>query len=190
MKDMNNWDDILEKSIRENKALWEEDAPEGHFERFEQRLSQQQVRPLRNRRKLILQIAAAVAFALLLGNQVRLYLQPQPVQLTLGSISPEYAEAEFYYTSAINQGMNHWEKLSADGLISEDEQQLMQQEITEFETTYKKLQEELSAAPDDERVIHAMLELYNTRLSIINLIIEKLEEIKTQKDKNHDETKI
>ena len=49
---MKDFDDILENAIRENKAFFEDDAPEGHFERFAQRLEQQKVKPFRNRRKI------------------------------------------------------------------------------------------------------------------------------------------
>jgi len=188
---MNDINDILEKTIRENKAIFEEDAPEGHFERFEQRLNRQKIRPLYKQRKFYLQIAAAIIFVLLVGNQVRMYMQvPDEQPVTLSNISPEYGEAEFYYTSAIDQGMRHWEKLTADGVISSEEQEMMQQEIDEFDATYKRLQKELAANPEDERVINAMLELYQTRLSIINLIIDKLEDIKKQKANNHDESEI
>jgi hypothetical protein len=189
---MKDFDDILEKTLRGNKAFFEEDAPDGHFERFAQRLDGQKAKPGRNRRKLLLQIAAAVIFVLLAGNQVRMYLQhpPKPAALTLSSVSPEYAEAEFYYTSAIGQGMQHWKKLTKNGIIPKDEQQMMQAEIADFEATYARLQKELAANPEDERVINAMLELYQTRLAIINLIIDKLEEIKQQKAYNHDESEI
>ncbi|PTN09375.1 hypothetical protein [Mangrovibacterium marinum] len=192
MKAMKDFDDLLEKTIRENKAFFDEDAPEGHFERFAQRLNAPRIDPIRRRRKIFLQVAATVAFVLLLGNQLRMYLQqPQPeAAITLGSVAPEYAEAEFYYTSAIDQGMRHWEKLSEDGIISTDEQRMMQEEIADFEETYARLQDELAANPEDERVINAMLELYQTRLAIINLIIEKLEEVKKQKTYNHDESEI
>lgn len=192
MKAMKDFDDILEKNIRENRAFFDEDAPEGHFERFAKRLDEQKVKPIRNYRKIFMQIAAAVVFVLLAGNQVRMYLQQpkEPAELSLSSVSPEYAEAEFYYTAAIDQGMQHWEKLTADGIISADEQQMMHEEIADFEATYERLQKELAANPEDERVINAMLELYQTRLAIINLIIDKLEEIKKQKAYNHDESEI
>lgn len=187
MKEKN---DILEQLIRDNRSLFDEDAPEGHFERFQQKLNKEPIPIRKNRKKLFLQIAAAVAFVLLLGNQVRMYLQmPADKQesYSLASVSSEYGEAEFYYTSAIDQGMEQWNKLMDDGMISLEEQQMMQQEIDEFETTYQKLQQELKANPGDERVVNAMLELYQTRLSIIHLIIEKLENIKKQ---NHDESEI
>jgi hypothetical protein len=105
----------------------------------------------------------------------------------LASVSPEYEEVEFYFTSAINGGLNQWEKLVSEGLISEDEQQMMNNELTEFEVVYKNLQADLSVNPNDERVIQAMLEYYQTKLSLINMIVEKLEEVK-QKTKTNYET--
>jgi len=188
---MNDFDDIMEKTFRDNKAIFEEDAPPGHFERFEQRLNQQHIRPFYRQRKFYLRVAAAVVFVLLVGNQVRMYMdRPTERPATLSSVSPEYREAEFYYTTSIDEGMRHWKRLTADGEISPEEQDMMKQEIAEFDATYKRLQEELAANPEDERVINAMLELYQTRLSIINLIINKLEDIKKLKENNHDESEI
>jgi len=184
-------DDLLEKMIRENKEAFEEDAPEGHFERFEQRLKKQKQLPAESHKKRYLQIAAAIAFVLLLGNQVRMYLQqpatqPKTEEISLASVSPEYGEVEYYYTSTYEQSMRHWDKLTADGGISPEEQQLMQDEMKEFDETYQKLQKELQSKPDDERVINAMLELYQTRLSIINLIIDKLENMKQHNGTEHE----
>ena len=85
--------------------------------------------------------------------------------------------------------MHEWEKLSRNGYLTDEDQQLMQNEMAEFDRTYTRLQQELAANPEDERVINAMLELYQTKLSIITLIIQKLEEIKQQKN-NHHETEI
>jgi hypothetical protein len=106
---------------------------------------------------------------------------------TLASISPEYEEVEFYFTSAISGGLSQWEQLVSEGLISEDEQQMMNNELNEFEEVYKNLQADLSANPNDERVINAMLEYYQTKLSLIHMILEKLEEVK-QKTKTNYET--
>lgn len=184
-------EDLLEKLIRDNKEAFEEDAPEGHFERFDQRLKKQKQHPAGSPKKRYLQIAAAVAFVLLLGNQVRMYLQQTGSQqkteeISLSSVSPEYGEVEYYYTSTYEQSMRHWQKLTADGVISSEEQQLMKEEMKEFDETYQKLQKELQSNPDDERVINAMLELYQTRLSIINLIIDKLENMKQHNGNEHE----
>jgi hypothetical protein len=86
--------------------------------------------------------------------------------------------------------MTQWKKLSDEGLVSEPEQQMMQQEQQDFDLMYQKLQEELKANPNDERVINAMLEYYQARMNIITLIINKLQEVKQQKNNKSHEIEI
>ncbi len=192
---MREQSDKLEKLIRENRVSFDEEAPEGHFERFQQRLEKANKLPAKKNRSWYWQAAAAVVIVLLAGNQLRMYFaQPEAApaeeQVKLQDISTEYGEAELYYTSAIDQGMRHWEKLTEDGFISPKEQSLMQEEIAEFNQTRERLQQDLATNPNDERVINAMLELYQTRLSIIHLIIDKLEDIKNHQTQNEDEPEI
>ena len=140
---------------------------------------------------MVLKIAAAVVFVFLAVNQIAIYLNPErngnQVQnnensVSLASISPEYGEIEFYYTNAINAGLTQWTSLSEEGFISEEEQQMMDIELKDFEDRFKDIQKDLAANPHDERVINAMLQYYQTKLSIINMIVDKLEEVKQQKN--------
>lgn len=184
--------DELERLILDNRHSLENEEPmEGHFERFEAKL-QKASKPSRVVSfKPLLRIAAVVVFVLLAVNHIRIYFFPEKQeQLTLGSISPEYREVEFYYTNAIEMGMNQWDKLSGEGLISESEQQMMMEEQKEFDQMYQRLQKELQANPNDERVINAMIEYYQTRMSLMNLIIDKLEDVKQQKNNKSHEIKI
>jgi len=180
--------DELERLILNNRKSIHNDEPmEGHFERFEARLQKAAKPSPRISYQLFLKVAAIVVFALLAVNQTRIYFFPEKQEtLSLGSISPEYREVEFYYTSSIQLGMDQWEKLKKEGLISESEQQMMHKEQAEFDQMYQKLQEDLKANPDDERVINAMLEYYQTRMNVMNLVINKLKEVKQQKYKNHE----
>ena len=133
----------------------------------------------------MLKIAAIVVFVLLAVNQARISFAPgKKESLSLGSISKEYGEVEFYYTSSIELGLNQWEKLKKEGLISQQEQQTMQKEQEEFDQMYQKLQEDLKANPNDERVINAILEYYQTRMNIITMIINKLHDIQKQKNQH------
>ncbi len=184
--------DELERLISNNRhAIQDEEPLEGHFERFESRLLKAS-KPTRTINfRLVLKIAAIVVFALLAINQARTWVFPEKKEnLTLGSISPEYREVEFYYTNAILLGMNQWEKLSKEGFVSESEQQMMQKEQQEFDQMYQQLQKDLKANPDDERVINAMLEYYQSRMNIITLIINKLQDVKQQKNNKSHETSI
>lgn len=180
--------DPLKNSIQKNREVFEVEPHEGHFERFRSKLEASPVKRKGFGKKSYLQTAAAVLFVLLAGNQVRMYLAQgkdhQPP--TLSSVSPEYREVEYYYTTAIGQGMSQWKNLAEQGLISPEDQETMESEMKEFDETYARLQRELEASPGDERVINAMLEVYRSRLSIITLIINKLETIKQQKKASHE----
>jgi hypothetical protein len=188
MKVMN---DELERLIFNNRnSIQDDEPPVGHFGRFEARL-QKKAKPsgIINLRT-VLRIAAIMVFALLAVNQARIYLIPEKKEtLSLGSISEEYREVEFYYTNAIQLGMSQWEKYKNEGLISVSEQKMMQKEQEEFDLMYQKLIEDLKANPDDERVINAMLEYYEARMNVMSIIINKLKEVRQQKYQN-DEIKI
>jgi hypothetical protein len=82
--------------------------------------------------------------------------------------------------------MNQWNQLEAGGYISETEKQMMNNELVEFEERFKNLQTDLAANPNDERVINAMLEYYQSKLEIINMIVNKLQEVKQEKNKSHE----
>lgn len=184
--------DELERLILNNRnSIQDEEPMDGHFERFEARL-QKLAKPTRKIDfRPMLKIAAIVIFVLLAGNQARMWFIPEKKEsLSLGSISPEYREVEFYYTNAIQDGMAQWNKLSREGFVSETEQLTMQKEQQEFDLMYQKLQEDLKANPDDERVINAMLEYYQSRMNIITIIINKLKEVKQQKNNKNHEIKI
>ncbi len=187
MKAKDNIEEIILKNL---EGLNDNEPMDGHFERFQAKLKEQ------NKKKvislnMILKVAAAVIFVLLATNQAFIYFSPDNMgilssglkspEVTLASVSPEYEEVEFYYTNAINVGLEQWYQLKNEGLISEEEQLLMDDEMKEFEKLQKSLQSDLAANPQDERVINAMLEYYQTKLSLINMIVAKLEEVKEMK---------
>ncbi len=192
MKEQDYIDELILKNLEE---LNDNEPDEGHFERFEARLKLQNKKKKVNLR-MIMKVAAAVVFVLLAANQTAIYLSPDNKgniftmfgknDVTLASVSPEYGEVEFYYTNAINVGLNQWQELDNEGFISTDEKKMMDDELSEFETRYKNLQQDLAANPNDERIINAMLEYYQAKLSVINMIVNKLEEVKQQKNTEHE----
>jgi len=191
--------DDIEKLILDNIETLNDNEPmEGHFARFEAKLNAQHKKKRTINLNIILKVAAAVVFVFLATNQAFIYFSPdnqrifnsktESASLTLASVSPEYQEVEYYYTSSINTGMEQWNKWIEEGLISEDEQTMMNNELAEFETLYQNLQKDLAANPNDERVINAMLEYYQAKLSVINIIITKLEEVQQKTQEFEQET--
>jgi hypothetical protein len=191
--------DDIEKLILDNIETLNDNEPmEGHFARFEAKLNAQNKKKRTINLNIILKVTAAVVFVFLATNQAFIYFSPdnqgifnsktESASLTLASVSPEYQEVEYYYTSSINTGMEQWNKWIEEGLISEDEQTMMNNELAEFETLYQNLQKDLAANPNDERVINAMLEYYQAKLSVINIIITKLEEVQQKTQEFEQET--
>jgi len=191
MKERDNIEEIILNNLKELNDL---EPMDGHFERFQAKLNKQNKRKLISF-SLVWKVAAAVVFVLLAVNQAKIYFSPDnhnenPItgnsEFTLASVSPEFKEVEFYYTNAISVGLNQWNTLKDDGFISETEQDLMNTELTEFEERFKTLQADLAANPNDERVINAMLEYYQAKLEIINMIVNKLQEVKQQKNNSNE----
>ncbi len=187
--------DNIEELILNNREGLNENGPmDGHFARFEEKLKSQH-KKRRITFNVIWKVAVAVIFVLLATNQAFIYFSPNQQnlffnsrssnQVTLASVSAEYEEVEFYFSNAINVGLNQWNALNDDGYISAEEQEMMDNELAEFEERFKALQKDLAANPKDERVVNAMLEYYRTKLSVINMIVNKLEEVK-QNNNNHE----
>ena len=179
--------DYIEKLILDNlHGLNNIEPPQGHFERFQERLRKEsQIKSFRWNH--VWKIAAAVVFVFLAVNQARIWLVPVTEKtVTLGSLSPEYANVEYYYASSIQAGLKTIGTLADEGVISREENTVMQEEFESFESRYKALQEDLKAHPDDERVINAMIGYYQDKLNVITMILNKLQEVKQQKNKSHE----
>jgi hypothetical protein len=179
--------DDLEKKILDNLDDINSFEPTaGHFLRFEEKLKSNP-KVMHFNWQAVWKVAAAVVFIFLAVNQARLWFIPnEKTPATLAGISPEYAEIEYFYTSSIRSGMQAWENLADSGLVSEEENQMMQQEFREFEKKFEEIQAEFEANPYDERVINALLEHYQAKLNVINMIISKLQEVKQQKSISHE----
>lgn len=187
--------DQIEEFIHQHLEELNDNEPlEGHFDRFEAKLKANRSKT-RFSWNTVWKVAAAVVFVLLASNQAFIYFSAnhqgflfpvaQTEEVSLASVSEEYEEVEFYYTNAIQVGLQQWNGFVNMGMISIEEQDMMNSELVEFEKRYKQLQEDLTANPNDERVINAMLEYYQTKLGLITMIVQKLEEI-NKNNNNHD----
>jgi len=192
MKERDYIEEIIEKNL---ERLNDNEPLSGHFERFEAKLRKSNSGKGRRTFNIIWKLAAAAVFAFLLVNQAiiwfssgnkNLNMSSGKEEITLASVSDEYKEVEFHYTNSIDQGLEQWDKLVSEGFVSEEEQLMMKTELAEFETVFNKLQEDLGTSPNDDRVINAMLEYYQTKLSLINMIVNKLKEVKQQKNTDHE----
>jgi len=169
--------DQLEKWIRENKTMFNKEEPNiGHLARFESKL-RQNARQKRIRIMYRISGIAAVGLIAILSS-IWIYTKVNPASpgaLRLGELNSELAEVEFYFTSQIDNLTSELDQLP---VISENEYKTqMLSEINQMDSVYKNLQTELAAHPGDDRIVQAMILYYQTKMKVIQDILQQLRSI-------------
>jgi hypothetical protein len=187
---MNN----IDETIRRNRGFFDDAEPaEGHFERFSYKLGVRfGVKRKINIGPYLLR-AAAVTLLLTLSSLYTWehFIRPESSKMTLSQVSPEYREVEKYYVQQVNMIE---EEIFGSGLGASDEQKTMlQEELSNMDITYKELQKELKANPNDERVINAMIEHYQTKVEVMTYILNQLKQVRSDNqnsNESHEKTSI
>ena len=174
--DMKNIEDI----IRSNKDFFEEAEPsEGHLERFNRKLEMRfQVATVKRSIVPYLLKAAVVTLLITLSSLWTWdhFIRSGSNRMTLGQVSPQYKEVENYYVHQVN--MMEGEIVDVDLKNNPEQKSLLMKEMKSMDSTYVSLQKELKANPNDERIINAMIEHYQTKLEVMTYIVNQLKTIR------------
>jgi len=170
----------IEELIRGNKDFFDGAEPsDSHFERFNRKL---EIRCQKNAvRRSIVPYLLRAAVVTLLVTLSSLYtwdhfIRPGSSRMTLGQVSPQYREVESYYIHQVN--LMEGEIVNMDFDNNPEQKQLLVKEMKSMDSVYVSLQKELKANPDDERIINAMIEHYQTKIEIMNYIVSQLKTIR------------
>ena len=174
----------IEKIIRENVSFFNSEEPsEGHFERFEAKLRARQfITPKRVSITPYLLKAAAVAILVALSSlwTWEHVLSPDARKMTLSEVSPEYRQVEQYYVKQVNLMEDEIEGIWING--QPDDKEMLIKELDEMDVMYEELQKDLKANPNDERVINAMIEHYQSKIEVMNYILSQLKQIQSENE--------
>jgi len=175
---MKTIDDI----IRNNKDYFENSEPtDGHFERFNRKLEMrfQISTPKRSIVPYLLR-AAVVTLLVTLSSLWTWdhFIRPGSTRMTLGDVSPQYKEVENYYIHQVN--MVEDEIVNIDLNNDPEQKAMLLTEMKSMDSVYVSLQKELKANPDDERIINAMIEHYQTKLEVMTYIVNQLKTIRNE----------
>jgi len=184
----------IEDIIRDNRDLFEEAEPsEGHFERFSRKLEIQFSSGGVKRSIVPYLLKAAVITLLVTLSSLwtwEHYLSPKNSRMKLGDISPQYKEVENYYIHQVNLMED---EISSVTITNDPEHnEMLKSELKSMDSVYVQLQKELKANPDDERIISAMIEHYQTKLEVMTYIVNQLQSIRNdnQNVKENEKTDI
>lgn len=186
--------DQLRERIGENRELFDAAEPaEGHFERFSNKLN-----ALPQKRKQVpwmtyLKAASIAVLILLSGLWMHDYIMNRLVSkqsISLGDLSPEYREAEIYYTGIFNEKYSEID----DCTFPDDSMQkeILMKELSEMDSLFVNLQKEITLNPKDDRIINALIEHYERKLEVMNQILDQLKQLNNQElnNKNNETTTI
>jgi hypothetical protein len=180
----------IEEIIRNNRSAFEDLEPsEGHFDRFSVKLEIRHQK-MASRRSIVPYLLKAAVVTLLVTLSSLWtwdhFIRPGSKRMTLGQVSPQYKEVENYYLHEVN--MMEGEIVSLDHSQTPEQKEMLLKEMKSMDSTYISLQKELKANPNDQRIINAMIEHYQTKLDVMTYIVNQLKGIRNENlNKKEDE---
>jgi len=169
----------IEEIIRNNKDFFEEAEPSnGHFERFNRKLEVRLHAHHTVKRSIVPYLLRAAVVTLLVTLSSLWtwdhFIRPSRSRMTLSEVSPQYKEVESYYIHQVNL----METEIVDFNNNPDQKEMLMKEMRTMDSTYVSLQKELKANPNDERIINAMIEHYQTKVEVMSYIVNQLKAIR------------
>jgi hypothetical protein len=181
----------IEDIIRNNKDFFDGAEPsEGHLERFNRKLEIMFGAKTIKRSIVPYLLRAAVVTLLLTLSSLWTwdhFIRSDRNRMTLGDVSPEYKEVENYYVHQVN--LMESEIGNIDLKNNPEQKQILFTEMKSMDSVYVQLQKELKANPDDERIINAMIEHYQTKMDVMNYILNQLKAIRNENQNNSENEK-
>jgi len=184
----------IEDIIRNNKEFFDAAEPsDGHFERFSRKLEIRFGEHTVKRSIVPYLLKAAVVTLLVTLSSLWTwdhFIRPDRNRMTLGDVSPQYKEVENYYVHQVN--MMESELVNIDLKNNPEQKKLLIAEMKSMDSVYVQLQKELKTNPDDERIINAMIEHYQTKVEVMSYIVSQLKAIRNenQKDTENEKTNL
>lgn len=172
----------LEKLFENHQGKFDMFEPDsGHLERFKNKLENKKTAK-KNAVLLFSKIAVAASIALLVGLWIGSSYGSKGLELA--EVSTEMAETQSYFVATIQQEL----KLVEVERNSDTEQIINDalERITELEKKYELLTLELKESSEDRRIIYAMISNFQSRIDILQSLLERIESVKELK-KQHDE---
>lgn len=165
------------------------ETPTGHQSRFMQQLNSQKPATAQKAKFAYWKPVAAIAAVVMVAFLLTGVFNPIQEEATgLASVSVEMAETQAFFNTAIAtelDRLNNFESEAAKQLVNDAMLQL-----DNLEQEYVNLQEDLINSNNDKRVIHAMINNFQSRIDLLQHVVSTIEGIELINQSNTDETTI
>ncbi|WP_324721276.1 DUF4179 domain-containing protein [Salinimicrobium sp. HB62] len=160
-----------------------------HEDRFREKLRQRHQKQKTRHNGIIslwgpvMGIAATflVAFLLIQGG----IANPFSTEQELANVSPEMRQTQEFYSSVIRAELASLQEQKTPETEAVIEDALAQLEI--LESDYENLKKDLGKSGQDKRVIYAMITNFQKRIDLLKTVLDKVNDINTLKNTNHED---
>lgn len=157
----------------------------GHFERFQNRLANQN-HSKKSNKTFYKYIAIAAALVFFFGIIFSNYQTNKGVELA--DVSPKMEETQDYFSSVIKEELENVMKVKNESnqIIIDD----AFNQLNLLEENYKKLMLELKENSKNKTIIYAMITNYQQRIDVLKNLLKDLENIEQLKKIQHENNTI
>lgn len=171
----------IDDFIQKNEGMFDNEEPRpGHEERFRDRLKALHQKRRSNPKIVLFRLAAIVILGIvisyfavrefgLLNNQINNIALDQPQQ--------ELNEAEKFYTTQLDIYYNKIQQLGFNDDKAEKTKVL--QELSAMDEQVQAMKFDLKQNPDDERIMSAIINFYQVKIEMMDVIIARAQKINT-----------
>ena len=178
---MKNENKRLDKLFNHFEGQWDLEEPSlGHQERFLNKLNGK-----KKKKSLLYRISIPAAAAIVIVTGIMLTSLPGKQQVAV-KVSPQTEKTQLYFASIIEKELAKVEKED-----SPETKKLVQDALLhmqELERDYTKITQELEKKGENKQLIHAMITNLQTRISFLEDVLTKIENIKKIKANYHEDT--
>ncbi len=118
----------------------------------------------------------AVAATIVVCFSLITFLNQQPEQKGLASVSPELSKTQDFFTSTIKNELDYLNKERTPETQALIDDAMKQLKI--LEDDYESLKKDLTESGNDKRVIYAMISNFQNRIELLQNVMERIEDVK------------
>lgn len=168
----------LDDYIRENLERFDTEEPlNGHYDRFNDKLAQLNKKGNHPVWNIFLKIAAVVLLGLVITyaavHEFRI-LNRNAGNFISASAYPELNEAEQFYTAQLSLYNSKIQDLVFNN--DQTEKKRVIEELSEMDQQVRAMKSDLRQNPDDERIVHAIINFYQIKIELMDMIIARTQQ--------------
>jgi hypothetical protein len=171
----------IDDFIHQNSGMFDNEEPgPGHEDRFKNRLNKLHEQHKPGLKVMLFRIAAILILGIVISffavKEFRL-IDNQMNNIALDKPNQELNEAERFYTTQLNIYYTRIEQLGFNNDKAEKKKVL--QELSAMDEQVQAMKSDLKQNPDDERVMSAIINFYQVKIEMMDVIIARAQKTNT-----------